>query len=133
MIVTVSAATLIREALSCTSLPDPVVYLIEASPAQSVPSEAGKAILRGDNEDVIRKLMLGSTADALKEPKRLFPAIYPRAQFLRVFLTKVGDLFFVCPPHMRFAMRNAILDVAGGNLVLSDRKGNVLLPRQRVR
>jgi hypothetical protein len=133
VILTASAATLIREVLSRTSLPDPVVYLIEASPARPVPPEAGRAILRGDNKDVIRKLMLESTADTLKEPKRLLAAIYPRAQFLRVFLTKVGDLFFVCPPHMRFAMRNAILDVAGGNLVLSDRKGNVLLPRQRVK
>jgi hypothetical protein len=129
MVITAAAAHLIRDALRRSSIADPVVQLIQAGPARRVPPESAKALLRGDRR-AMRELMAEAVSE-LAQPRHLVPGVYPRSQFPRIFLTKVSGFYFVCWPHMRLAMRTATLDISNGELILMDKRGHVILPRNR--
>src|SRR5688572_18713923 len=110
MTITTAAAEMIRDALTGTSVPHPVVCLLQVS---DVPAEIDEAIKRGATQTEIRELaskVLGN------EPKYLYPGIYPRSRFLWIFTTMIDGFRFASPfmhpPSARCAMKYGLLDVA---------------------
>jgi hypothetical protein len=129
--VTAGAWELIRKALSRTQLPEPVIYLIEVSDEIKVPPDVAAAITGGADESTIRALAQrsGSIADALKGPRRLMPAVYPRSQFPgRHLITKDG-VVFAAPPPLAKKLDGGTVDLGERGLVLRDAAGVVVMPQ----
>ena len=120
-----AAAEVIREALRRSRIDDPVVYLIEATPDRELPPEIADAVRHGASDESIREVFPKAT----DMPRFLFPAIYPRTGFRRLFSKQVGEFLFVCPADLRVMMKDAVLDVARRGLVLKDANGTVVKPR----
>jgi hypothetical protein len=128
--ITAAADALIRKALAETRVEGPVVYLIEVSPPIEVPAELRKAIAEDSDEAKIRKLAEDQFSEnLLKGPRRLVPAIYPRTQFPKRFLTTVDGIPFVVPPNLEKKLEGATLDIADRGLVLRNADGVVVLPQ----
>ena len=125
MIITDAAAERIREALRRTSLRKPIVYLIEATPAENMPPEVANALRYGANDESIRE----GIAKATHLPRFLFPALYHRTLFRWLFSKRIGGFLFFCPPGLRGEMKRGTLDVAQRGLVLKDARGTVVRPR----
>jgi len=125
MIITDAAADVIREALQRTSVPKPVVYLIEATPDRDMPPEFADAVRHGASAESIRE----GLSRAKHLPRFLFPAIYHRTLFRWLFAKKIGEFLFFCPPGLRGEMKRGTLDVAQRGLVLRDTTGAVVRPR----
>ena len=128
MHITSQAEAVVRDAVRRSSVARPVVNLVEAGPALAVPPGAARAMLRGDRKEYVQRMRVELKAHA-HEPRRLLAAIFPRWQYPWPFSMRVKDLFFVRPPDIFSAMREAVLDVEEGELVLRDAAGNVLLPK----
>jgi hypothetical protein len=125
MIITDAAAEVIREALRRTSVPKPVVYLIEATPDGDMPPEVASALRHRASEKSIRDAL----AKTVHLPRYLFPAIYDLTLSRWLFSRKIGGFLFFCPPGLRGEMKRGTLDVAPRGLVLKDAKGAVVRPR----
>ena len=126
MTITPAAADMIRERLQRFETAHPVVCLMQVS---NSPPEIDQAIKRGVGRRELEEIALRVLA---KEPKYLYPYIYPRRHFLWIFTTVIdGFRFaapFVHPPAARRAMTRGTLDVAEKGLVLKDADGTVVLP-----
>ena len=115
-------------------MPEAVVALYVVSAGPSVQPAVAEAILAGAPPAEVKALMPPGELDAVLHARRsLAPLVYPRRQYLRLFLTKAEGIYFVCYPGMRRTMGKATLDVMDGELVLKDQAGEVLLPRKRER
>jgi hypothetical protein len=128
MTITPAAANIIRDWLQRAELAHPVVCLSQVSRS---PPEIEQAIKRKANRKELHEIALRALP---KEPKYLYPCVYPRWHFLWIFTTTIdGFRFaapFVHPPAARQAMRRGVLDVAERGLVLKDVDGTVVLPTQ---
>ena len=128
MRITSPAADMIREWLRCSAIAHPAVCLIQAS---NTPREVEQALNRGASRKEIEEIAVRELA---KEPKYLYPGVYPRSHFLWIFTTTIDGFRFASPffhpPYARRAMRRGVLDVAERGLVLKDADGKVVLPKQ---
>ena len=129
MRITSPAANVIREWLRCSAIAHPAVRLIQTSNA---PPEIRQALDRGAHRKEIEEIAVRELA---KQPKYLYPGIYPRSDFLWIFTATIDGFRFASPffhpPYARRAMRRGVLDVAERGLVLKDADGTVVLPKQR--
>jgi hypothetical protein len=127
MTITTAAAAMIHEWLRSSGIRSPVICLVQAS---NTPTEVTQALERGAGRKELEQISLAALA---KEPKYLYPAIYPRSHFLWLFTDIGGFRFapaFAHPPHARRALKTGLLDVAERGLVLKDADGKVVLPKQ---
>jgi hypothetical protein len=126
MTITPAAADMIRDWLRHSAVADPVVCLIQVS---NTPPEILEALKRGASRKEIEQIAVAALA---KEPKYLYPGIYPRSNYLWLFRTVGGFRFapfFAHPAHARYAMKRGVLDVGERGLVLKDADGTVVLPK----
>jgi hypothetical protein len=128
MTITSAAADQIRDWLRRAGLANPVVCLIQVS---NSPPEIEEALKSGASRKEIAQIAPAALA---KEPRYLYPGIYPRSRFLWIFTTMIEGFRFASPlmhpPYARRALRTGLLDVAERGLVLRDADGTVVLPRQ---
>jgi hypothetical protein len=130
MTITPAAAEMIRDQLRRSEIANPVVCLVQTS---NTPPEIVEALKRGATRKEIEQITLTALA---KEPKYVYPAIYPRSHFLWIFTTTIGGFPFASPlfhpPYARRAMKRGVLDVAERGLVLKDADGTVVLPKEAI-
>ena|SRR6266850_5335873 len=128
MTITPAAAQMIRDRLRRSEIANPVVCLVQMS---NTPPEVVQALERKASRKELEQIALAALA---KEPKYVYPAIYPRSHFLWIFTTTIGGFPFASslahPPYARRAMKRGVLDVAERGLVLKDADGTVVLPKQ---
>jgi hypothetical protein len=125
--ITDAAAEVTRNVLRRTSVPKPVVHLIEITKEKDVPSEVASAFRVGASEESTRD----GVARLMQLPKLLIPAIYHQTPFRWLFSKKIDGLLFFCPPGLRAEMSGATLDVAERGLVLKDAHGAIVRPKPR--
>jgi hypothetical protein len=127
MVITATAANMIREWVQGSAIPHPVVCLVQTS---DVPAELDEALKRGLRGKELEEISLTALR---KVPKYVYPAVYPRHQFLWMYRNIAGFSFaplFAHPPSARHAMKTGLLDTAERGLVLKDANGTVVLPTQ---
>jgi hypothetical protein len=130
MQLTPAASEIVRKALAATSLPRPVIHLVQVGPGPAVTPAVARAVhSNAPPAEVVALFPQGEIERALRSPRRLVAAVYPRRQYLRPFLTKVEGIYFFCM-GMRRTMSSATLDVQDGELVLKNRAGVIVLPQQ---
>jgi hypothetical protein len=131
MEITEAAMARIRERVSSSRSPDPVVQLCQCTAGKKVPAEIGKAILEGAPEATIRELSLRLMGDSRNEP--LYLEAYAQSRktmplLCRLFFKTIRGFVFFAPPGLRAKMKHGVLDIAVRGFVLKDQNGNVLLP-----
>src|SRR5688500_11744311 len=102
MTITNAAAEVIRTCLRQSSVPNPVVCLVEFS---DTPKEIAEALRREPHRREVREMALRAHEAG---PRYMYPGIYPRARSLWIFTTIHGFRFaplFFHPPHARRAMK----------------------------
>lgn len=130
--ITAPALDLITKRLSQTRVPEPVVYLIEASDPARIPPELRDAILNSEDESVIRDTASKVYGDDFEKARQhLVPAIYPRSQFPKRFVIDVNGIPFVVPPNLSTKLQGCTLDLGADGLVLKDANGTVVMPSSR--
>ncbi len=126
--ITVGAKEVIRRQLDLTSMPDPIVWLIET--------------FEGDTHDSDREFDHDNGSLALHEespPQKseiawvLRPCVFPKQHFPFYYLwniVQIEDFRFFLPIGLWWQMRNGVLDLAVNGLVLKSASGKPLLPRK---
>ena len=128
--ITAAAMTLIRERLSRSEIPDPVVRFVEQSEPIRVSATQARRILEATAVDRVSVGDIPTRADELGQIQmRFVPAVYRREQVFRWQLKRIGDVTFVVTFAMRFLRRE--IDVGAGCLILRDGDGKTLLPQKR--
>jgi hypothetical protein len=129
--ITTLALDLISKPFRQTLVPDPVVYLIEASEPTATPPELREAILDGQDESLIRDIASKLyESEFEKGRRRLVPAIYPRSQFPKKFVIDVSGIPFVVPPNLSSKLKGCTLDMSTDGLILTDADGMIVMPSQ---
>jgi hypothetical protein len=129
--ITPAALEVIQSALRSSSIVDPAVYLIEASEEISVPPDLGRAIIQGDDAEIIQQLSSIRETSAYKHlRRRLVPAIYPRKQFPTWHVRSIAGIPFIAPGKLAKLLDGGTLEVAGNGLQLRNADGIVVLPQK---
>jgi hypothetical protein len=127
--ITERAADAIRKEVALSSIKKPAVYLVESR--DGVPS-AQELDEIGVSNDVRRAMEHLSTKspNVVTAPWRLVPYIYPRMHFWGLFQVEVSGILFLFPPELKRKANGGTLDLGQKTLLLLDRAGRVVLPRQ---
>ena len=130
MKITAPAADAIRDLLRRSDIPHPAIYLAQVSEPPAPLADAAK---RGAGDAEIRQIAAKTLP---KQPKYLYPLLYPRSHFL--WLTTTIDGLPFAPrvfhvPAARRAMKGGSLHIADRGFVLKAADGTVVLPESVAR
>ena len=126
--ITPAAAEIIRRFIGLR-IHASTICLAEAS---DVSTAVAQAVKRGASQIEIREI----AAKAPPERRYLYPLVFPSSHFLWLTTTINGFRFaarIFHPSNARQALRNGLLDAAERGLVLRDRDGRVVSPRDETR